>query len=186
LDKKFLEIPEEILIITMQHHQKYFHTFDQKGNITNEFFVVANVKDNKGFIKIGNERVVDARLSDASFFWEKNKSQNLIKQISKIKSVGCFAGLGSFFVPVRGLRRLGALVSAALLFCRAGVALFSSVCRLVLFSAFVSAFPSLLRLFASSFSTSPPLFSLFSFFFLPPSFPPLFFPQVPVHPIGRH
>ena len=38
-DQKFLEIPEEILIITMQHHQKYFHTFDQKGNINmNECF----------------------------------------------------------------------------------------------------------------------------------------------------
>ena len=50
-DKKFLDIPQEILIITMQHHQKYFHTFDNKGNITNEFFVVANNKDKKGYIK---------------------------------------------------------------------------------------------------------------------------------------
>ena len=55
----------------MQYHQKYFHTFDQKGNITNEFFVVANIKDNKGLLKIGNERVVDARLCDASFFGKK-------------------------------------------------------------------------------------------------------------------
>ena len=49
-DIKFLKIPKEILIITMQHHQKYFPTFDQKGNITNEFLVVANNKDIKGFI----------------------------------------------------------------------------------------------------------------------------------------
>ena len=61
-DKKFLDIPQEILIITMQHHQKYFHTFDQKGNITNEFFVVSNNKDKKGYIKSGNERVIEARL----------------------------------------------------------------------------------------------------------------------------
>ena len=46
-DEKFLDIPKEILIITMQNHQKYFPTFNQKGNITNEFLVVANNKDYK-------------------------------------------------------------------------------------------------------------------------------------------
>ena len=54
-DRKFLNIPKEILIITMQHHQKYFPTFDRKGNITNEFLVVTNKQDKKGFIKLGNE-----------------------------------------------------------------------------------------------------------------------------------
>ena len=73
-DRKFLNIPKEILIITMQHHQKYFPTFDKKGNITNEFLVVTNKQDRKGFIKLGNERVVEARLSDAEFFWHKDKS----------------------------------------------------------------------------------------------------------------
>ena len=81
-DEKFLIIPKEILITTMQFHQKYFHTFDNKGNITNSFLVVTNNKDSKGFIKIGNENVVNARLSDAQFFWEKNKSNNLVKQVS--------------------------------------------------------------------------------------------------------
>ena len=85
-DSKFLNIPKEILIITMKYHQRYFHTFDNKGNITNQFLVVANNKDIKGFIKSGNERVVEARLNDAEFFWEKNKSQNLVKQITKLKN----------------------------------------------------------------------------------------------------
>ncbi len=44
-DRKFLNIPKEILIITMQYHQKYFPTFDTKGNITNEFLVVTNKQD---------------------------------------------------------------------------------------------------------------------------------------------
>ena len=57
----------------MQYHQKYFPIFDNKENITNEFLVVANKKDKKGLIKIGNERVVEARLSDAEFFWKKDK-----------------------------------------------------------------------------------------------------------------
>ena len=44
-DKKFLSIPKEILILTMQSYQKYFPTFDDKGNITNEFLIVTNKKD---------------------------------------------------------------------------------------------------------------------------------------------
>ena len=51
-DQKFLNIPKEILIITMQYHQKYFPTFDKKGKITNEFLVVANSNDEKGYIKL--------------------------------------------------------------------------------------------------------------------------------------
>ena len=51
----------------MQYHQKYFPIFDNKENITNEFLVVANKKI-KRIIKLGNERVVEARLSDAEFF----------------------------------------------------------------------------------------------------------------------
>ena len=57
----------------MQHHQRYFPTFDKKDNLTNNFFIVADSVDPKNFIKIGNERVIDARLSDSEFFWNKNK-----------------------------------------------------------------------------------------------------------------
>ena len=153
-DKKFLEIPEEILIITMQHHQKYFHTFDQKGNITNEFFVVANVKDNKGFIKIGNERVVDARLSDASFFWEKNKSQNLIKQISKLKSVNYFEGLGSYFDKVQRMRKLGALISDEMLISKEKIELLTSICKIDLISDIVNEFPELQGVIGGYFASS--------------------------------
>ena len=89
----------------MEHHQKFFHTFDQKGNITNQFLVVANNKDIKGYIKLGNERVVEARLSDAQFFWEKNKSQNLVKQVSKLKMMNYFEGLGSYFDKIQRMRK---------------------------------------------------------------------------------
>ena len=86
-DKKFLSIPSEILILTMESHQRYFPTFNKKNEVTNEFLIVANKKDKKGLIKIGNERVVEARLSDAEFFWNKDKSQNLLKKITELKSM---------------------------------------------------------------------------------------------------
>ena len=63
---------------------------DRNGNITNRFYVIANNKDPKGYIKAGNERVVEARLNDAEFFWNKNKNQNLFKQVSKLKNINYF------------------------------------------------------------------------------------------------
>ena len=133
-DQKFLNIPKEILIITMQYHQKYFPTFDQKGNITNEFLVVANNKDIKGFIKLGNERVVEARLSDAQFFWEKNKSQNLVKQVSKLKTMNYFKGLGSYFDKIQRMRKLGGMISDELLISKEKVELSASICKVDLIS----------------------------------------------------
>ena len=47
-DKRFLNIPDEVLITTMQTHQKYFSTKDNKFNLTNNFIVVANVNDSEG------------------------------------------------------------------------------------------------------------------------------------------
>ena len=151
-DEKFLNIPKEILIITMQHHQKYFPTFDQKGNITNEFLVVANNKDTKGFIKLGNERVVDARLSDAKFFWEKSKSQNLVKQISKLKTMNYFEGLGSYFDKIQRMRKLGAMISDELLISKEKVELSASICKVDLTSDLVGEFPELQGIMGGYFS----------------------------------
>ena len=142
-DEKFLKIPKEILITTMQFHQKYFHTFDKKGNITNNFLVVANNKDNKGFIKVGNERVVNARLSDAQFFWEKNKSNNLVKQVLKLKSMNYFKGIGTYFDKVQRMRRLGGMISDELLISKDKVEISTTICKVDLLSDIVGEFPEL-------------------------------------------
>ena len=142
-DEKFLKIPKEILITTMQFHQKYFHTFDKKGNITNNFLVVANNKDNKSFIKIGNERVVNARLSDAQFFWEKNKSNNLVKQVLKLKSMNYFKGIGTYFDKVQRMRRLGGMISDEFLISKDKVEISATICKVDLLSDIVGEFPEL-------------------------------------------
>ena len=142
-DEKFLNIPKEILIITMQQHQKYFPTFDKKGKIKNEFLVVANNRDTKGYIKLGNERVVEARLSDAQFFWEKNKSQNLVKQVSKFKTMNYFKGLGSYFDKIQRMRKLGGMISDELLISKDQVELSASICKVDLISDLVGEFPEL-------------------------------------------
>ena len=142
-DKKFLKIPREILIITMQNHQKYFHALDNKGDITNQFFVVANNKDLKGFIKSGNERVIEARLSDAEFFWNKNKNQNLLKQMSKLKNMNYFKGLGTYFDKTQRMRKLGGFISDQLLISKDKIEISCSICKVDLVSDLVGEFPEL-------------------------------------------
>jgi len=151
-DHKFLNIPKEILIITMQYHQKYFPTFDKKGKITNEFLVVANNNDEKGYIKLGNERVVEARLSDAQFFWEKNKSQNLVKQVSKLKNMNYFKGLGSYFDKIQRMRKLGGMISDVLLISKDQVELSASICKVDLVSDIVGEFPELQGIMGGHFA----------------------------------
>jgi glycyl-tRNA synthetase beta chain len=153
-DQKFLKIPKEILIITMEHHQKYFHTFDQKENITNQFLVVANNKDIKDYIKLGNERVVEARLSDAQFFWEKNKSQNLVKQVSKLKTINYFEGLGSYFDKIQRMRKLGGIISDELLISKEKVEISTSICKVDLISDIVAEFPELQGIMGGHFANA--------------------------------
>ena len=151
-DEKFLQIPKEILITTMQFHQKYFHTIDNNRNITTNFLVVANNKDNKGFIKSGNERVIEARLNDAQFFWEKNKSNNLVKQISKLTSINYFKGLGTYFDKAQRMRKLGAIISDELLISKDKVELLTSICKVDLLSDIVGEFPELQGIMGGHFA----------------------------------
>ena len=152
-DKKFLSVPKEILTLTMETHQKYFPTFNDKNEITNQFLIVANRKDHKGLIKIGNERVVEARLSDAEFFWNKDKAQNLVKKISNLKSMNFFKGLGNYFDKVQRMRKLGGMISDELLISKEKVELSASICKTDLTSELVGEFPELQGLMGGYFST---------------------------------
>ena len=151
-DKKYLSIPKEILILTMQSHQKYFPTFNAKNEITNEFLVVANKKDQKGLIKIGNERVVDARLNDAEFFWNKDKKQNLVKKVSDLKLINFFKGLGTYFEKAQRMRKLGGIVSDELLISKEKIELLASICKTDLTSGLVGEFPELQGILGGYFS----------------------------------
>ena len=151
-DKKFLSIPQEILILTMQSHQKYFPTFDNKNEITNEFLIVTNKKDHEGLIKLGNERVVEARLKDAEFFWNKEKSQNLVKKVSELRSINFFKGLGTYFDKVQRMRKLGGMISDELLISKEKVELSASICKTDLTSDLVGEFPELQGIMGGYFS----------------------------------
>ncbi len=151
-DRKFLTIPREILTLTMESHQRYFPTFDEKNEITNEFLIVSNRKDKKGLIKLGNERVIDARLNDAEFFWNKDKKQNLVKKVSELKSINFFKGLGTYFDKVQRMRKLGGIISDELLISKEKVELSASISKTDLTSELVGEFPELQGVMGGHFS----------------------------------
>ena len=151
-NSNFLNIPEEILITSMQQNQKYFPTFDQKGDLTNIFLVVTNCDDKKGFIKLGNERVIEARLSDANFFWKKNKSQNLVKQVVNLKAINFFTKLGSLYEKVQRIRKLGSLTSDQLNYNKEKIEIAASICKVDLLSDLVGEYPELQGVMGSYFA----------------------------------
>ena len=142
-DEIYLTIPQEILIVTMQQHQRYFPLFDQTGKISNFFLFVANLPDKSGFIKKGNQRVIEARLSDARFFWEKNKNQNLVKQVGKLKNLSFFNELGTLFDRTQRLRNLASMISDQLNLSKEKVEVASSICKADLVSDLVGEYPEL-------------------------------------------
>tara|TARA_B100001123_G_scaffold246587_1_gene275563 strand:- start:776 stop:2842 length:2067 start_codon:yes stop_codon:yes gene_type:complete len=142
-DEIYLKIPKEILIVTMQHHQKYFPLFNKNGQLTNLFLLVSNLIDKKGYIKTGNQKVIEARLSDAKFFWDKNKNQNLIKQVSKLKNLTFFNQLGTFYDRTQRLKRLAGLISEQLNLSKEKIEIASSICKADLVSDLVGEYPEL-------------------------------------------
>ena len=100
IDEDFMDLPPEVLSISMSHHQKYFSTLDADGRLANRFLVVANmpvpegsaIRDN---IIAGNERVLRARLADARFFWDQDRKRSLASRAPALAEIVFHAKLGS-------------------------------------------------------------------------------------------
>ncbi len=84
----FLKLPKEVLIASMQDHQKYFPILDKQKELLASFICVTNIESKQPvFIKQGNERVIQPRLSDAAFFWERDLKNGLAKHIDGLNKV---------------------------------------------------------------------------------------------------
>lgn len=95
-DKQFLDLPNEVLIASMQDHQKYFPVKDKAGQLLPHFITVANI-DSKAPEEIskGNERVIFPRLSDAAFFWKRDVARSLADYEPRLKDIVYQKKLGS-------------------------------------------------------------------------------------------
>jgi glycyl-tRNA synthetase beta chain len=95
-DARFLDVPQECLILTMQQNQKYFALTDASGRIVDRFLVVSNIEtDEPSRIVGGNERVLRARLSDAKFFFDQDRRRSLESRVDGLKTVVYHNKLGS-------------------------------------------------------------------------------------------
>lgn len=96
-ERQFLELPQEILITVMRHHQRYFSIEDENGSLAPQFVAVMNTNaDPEGLVREGNERVLRARFNDARFFWAVDQKRKLEDRLADLAHVTFHAKLGSY------------------------------------------------------------------------------------------
>ncbi|MDX1297272.1 MAG: glycine--tRNA ligase subunit beta [Pseudomonas sp.] len=143
-EERFLEVPQEALIITMQDNQKYFCLLDANGKLLPRFITVANIESTDPTqIISGNEKVVRPRLTDAEFFFKQDKKQKLESFNQRLANVVFQAQLGSVFDKAQRVsalagfiaQRIGGDASRA---ARAGI-----LCKCDLASEMVGEFPEM-------------------------------------------
>lgn len=93
----FLEVPQDVLIISMQVHQRYFPILDLNGKLLPKFVVVRNGIEDSEFVRRGNEKVLSARLADARFFYHEDLKKPLFENVEKLKSVVFQKDLGTIY-----------------------------------------------------------------------------------------
>ncbi len=96
IDESFLEVPREVLLTSMQSHQKSFGVEDANGNLLPHFLTVLNMTPlDKGIVQKGWERVLRARLEDARFFWRSDLAESLENWLDRLDSVIFIGPIGS-------------------------------------------------------------------------------------------
>ena len=126
-DERFLDVPAEALISSMQRHQKYFPLLDAEGKLLPHFIAVSNIesRDPQQVVR-GNEQVIRPRLADAAFFYARDRQQRLESRVAKLDAVVFQDKLGSLGDRARRIsalaRRLAQRIGAdAELAARAGL-----------------------------------------------------------------
>ena len=114
-EERYLDVPAECLILTMQTNQRYFPLFTQDGRLSNQFLIVSNmaIADPSRIIE-GNERVVKPRLADAEFFFAQDRKTSLNSRIPKLSSVVYHAKLGSQAERMSRVKELAGLIAQQL------------------------------------------------------------------------
>jgi glycyl-tRNA synthetase beta chain len=107
-DPEFLDVPREVIVLTMRTNQKYFACTDAAGLLAPAFVCVANVaaKDGGASIIEGNRRVLAARLADARFFWEQDLKIPLESQAKKLDGIVFHEKLGTVADKVERVAKL--------------------------------------------------------------------------------
>ena len=107
-DDDYLDVPREVIVLTMRTNQKYFACTNDEGLLAPAFVCVANIAANDGGEEIaqGNARVLAARLADARFFWEQDVKVPLEEQAKKLDGIVFHEKLGTVADKVERVAKL--------------------------------------------------------------------------------
>jgi glycyl-tRNA synthetase beta chain len=145
-DTKFLDVPQECLILTMKANQKYFPLIDEAGKLSHKFLIVANVcPADASQIIAGNERVLRSRLADAKFFFDQDRKKTLASRVEGLRRVVYHNKLGTQAERVERIWAIGQTIGLQLggnqLAAQAGEA--AMLCKADLLTDMVGEFPEL-------------------------------------------
>ena len=143
-DERFLNVPAEALISSMQDHQKYFPVMDDAGKLLPHFITVANIASkDPNQIRAGNERVIRPRLEDAVFFWDQDRKQSLQSRAPQLDNMPFQQKLGSLGDKQRRVGAIAASIAAALGIDVSRVQRAAALCKCDLVTSMVFEFPDL-------------------------------------------
>lgn len=112
-DDEFLQLPDEVIVSTIQEHQRYFPVYDAQGRISPQFVTLANIHSRDvAKVTSGNEKVVRPRLQDALFFWQQDLKAEASDWLDKLAHVTYIKGLGSLADKAARMKGLAGLLAA--------------------------------------------------------------------------
>jgi glycyl-tRNA synthetase beta chain len=112
-EQRFLSLPREVVIATVQDHQRYFAVQGSDGKLSGWFVTVSNIESrDPSKVREGNERVVRPRLSDAAFFWEQDLKVSLQAHAARLSGVVFQAKLGSYADKTARVTTLAELIGS--------------------------------------------------------------------------
>jgi glycyl-tRNA synthetase beta chain len=146
IDAQFMDVPPEVLTVSMKVHLRQFVTTKTDGTLANRFVVVANnvARDGGTVIVEGNERVLRARLSDAKFFWDQDRKIPLEERLPALKGIVFHAKLGTVAERVQRIAALALAVADHVPGCDKPQAMMAAeLCKADLVTGMVGEFPEL-------------------------------------------
>jgi glycyl-tRNA synthetase beta chain len=112
-EQRFLSLPREVVIATVQDHQRYFAVQGPDGKLSGWFVTISNIESrDPSKVREGNERVVRPRLSDAAFFWEQDRKISLHAQAARLSGVIFQTKLGSYAEKTARVTQLAELIGS--------------------------------------------------------------------------
>ncbi len=142
-EQRYLSLPREVVIATVQDHQRYFAVEDTGGKLSGGFVTVSNIESrDPSKVREGNERVVRPRLSDAAFFWDQDRAIPLEAHAAKLSGVTFQAKLGTYADKTLRMKALAQLIGSRI-GAESYVARAAELAKADLMTAMVGEFPEL-------------------------------------------